>query len=212
MDPRSGCSRTIKVEHTGIQQLLQVHIAVVGLDDLSGGLDGANNGFNTRQFLFAHLCCFIKQHDITEFYLLDNECSEVFFLRHIVRQRVASIELIADTEGIHDGTDTVEHRQSVLCETGYHLGIRTERLRDRCRFTDSGGLDNDVVEGLLRTEVMQLLDEVHLQRAADTSVLQRHQRVVVLTHYSALLDERSIDIHFSDIVHDHGKTNAFGVR
>jgi hypothetical protein len=56
---------------------------------------------------------------------------------------------------------------------------------------------------------MELLDKVHLKRAADTTVLQSDERVVSLGHYSALLDKGSIDIHFTDIINDNGEANTF---
>ena len=58
---------------------------------------------------------------------------------------------------------------------------------------------------------MQLIDEIGLKRAADTAVLQRHERIILLRHYSALLNERSINIHFADIIDDNGKANTFVV-
>ena len=59
---------------------------------------------------------------------------------------------------------------------------------------------------------MQLGDEVHLERAADTPVLKGDERVVLLAHHPALLNKGCIDIHFTDIVDDHRKANALGVR
>ena len=59
---------------------------------------------------------------------------------------------------------------------------------------------------------MELLDKVHLERAADTTVLKGDERIVLLGNHPALLNERGIDIHFTDIVDDDRKTNAFLVR
>jgi hypothetical protein len=56
---------------------------------------------------------------------------------------------------------------------------------------------------------MELLNEVHLERAADTAVLQGDERVVLLGHNPALLDKGSIDIHFTDIIDDNGEENTF---
>ena len=56
---------------------------------------------------------------------------------------------------------------------------------------------------------MKLLDKVHLQRAADTAIRECQQTIVFLVHYSALLNQVGIDIHFTYIVDNHGKTNTF---
>ena len=56
---------------------------------------------------------------------------------------------------------------------------------------------------------MQLADEVHLEGAAYTAVLQGYQGVVLLRHHPALLNEGSVDIHFADIIDDNGKANTF---
>ena len=58
---------------------------------------------------------------------------------------------------------------------------------------------------------MQLIDQIGLEGTADTAVLQRHEGIIFLRHYSALLDERSVDIHFADIINDNGKANTFVV-
>ena len=57
-----------------------------------------------------------------------------------------------------------------------------------------------------------MLDEVHLERTADTAVLQRDKRVVLLRDYSTLLDQLGIDIDFADIIHDNGKSNPLFVQ
>ena len=58
---------------------------------------------------------------------------------------------------------------------------------------------------------MELLDQVHLQRAAYTAVLEGHKTVVILVYHPALLDERSVDIDFADIIDNDRKTDPFGI-
>ena len=64
---------------------------------------------------------------------------------------------------------------------------------------------------MLRSEIVQLGNKVHLEGTAYTAVLQSDKRVVGLRHYSALLVERGIDIHFADIIDNNGKANTFPV-
>ena len=60
-------------------------------------------------------------------------------------------------------------------------------------------------------DVLQLLDEVHLQRTADATVLQGHERVVLLAYDTTLLDEVGVDVHLADVVDDDGKLDALPV-
>ena len=124
-------------------------------------------------------------------------------------QLLSTVELIADAEGIYDGADTVQNRQAVGSELRHHLRVGAECLRDRCGFTDSRCLDDDVVERFLRAQVMELGHQIHLERAADTAVLECYQRVIVLTDHPALLNERGVDIHLADIIDDNGEANTF---
>ena len=59
---------------------------------------------------------------------------------------------------------------------------------------------------------MELRDQVHLQRAAYTAVLEGYKAVIALAYYTALLDQRSVDIDFADIIDDDRKTDTFGIR
>ena len=106
------------------------------------------------QLLGSHFCSLVEQDDVTELDLLDHQCLEVFLFRHIVRQSIAPIELIPQTQRVHHSADTVQHRQPVLGKLRHHLRVTAERLRDRCRFANSRSLDDDVVIGFLCGEVV----------------------------------------------------------
>ena len=58
---------------------------------------------------------------------------------------------------------------------------------------------------------MELLDEIHLERAANTAILQRYQALVLLTYHPALLDQFRIDIYLADIIDNNGKSNPLFV-
>ena len=94
-----------------------------------------------------------------------------------------------------------------LSESRYH----TDGLGYRIRLADSAGLDDDVVEPFHAHQFIDLLDEIGLQGAADASVLQGHQTVVLFADDPSFLDEVRIDIHFSDIIDDDGEFNSFPV-
>ena len=59
---------------------------------------------------------------------------------------------------------------------------------------------------------MKLRKQIHLERTANTAVLKSHKRIIALTYYSALFNQRGIDIYFAYIIDYHGKSNAFLIR
>lgn len=127
------------------------------------------------------------------------------------QQVVSASEFVLQPQGIHHGHDAVEPRISLCRHLGSHLRDGTDGLCDGCRFADAAGLYHDIVEAVERDDVLQLLHEVHLQRAADATVLQGHQRVVLLVHDTSLLNEACIDVHLPDIVHDDRELDSLFV-
>ena len=93
-------------------------------------------------------------------------------------------------------------------EVGGHRGDGTDGLGNGAGFADTAGLDDDVVEALHLKQVFYLLDKVHLQCAADATVLEGYQGVVLLVDDTAFLDEVGVDVDFADIVDDDGKLDA----
>jgi hypothetical protein len=54
-------------------------------------------------------------------------------------------------------------------------------------------------------------NQIHLERAADTAVLESNKRIVLLRNHSTLLYKRGINIHFTYIIDYNSKTNTFVV-
>ena len=53
-----------------------------------------------------------------------------------------------------------------------------------------------------------MLHEIHLERAADTSVLQCNEAVVFCAYNSAFLYQIGVNVDFADVVHYYGKLHA----
>ena len=103
------------------------------------------------------------------------------------------------------------YRHSVADIFQAHGGNRANGLRDRSRLAYTAGFYNNIVKTLLAGDVTQLLYEIHLQRAADTTILQRHQTLVLLPYHAAFLYQIGIDIHFAYIINNHSKTNTTAI-
>ena len=141
--------------------------------------------------------------------MLDDQILDIVFVKILACERFAALELVLHAKGINNGSDAIEDRDTAFERIfGHHIGNRTDCLRDWSRLTYARCLNDDIVETILIDQIVQLLDEVHLQGATDATVLQSHERVIALTNDATLLDEISINIHFADVVNDNCKTNA----
>ena len=86
-----------------------------------------------------------------------------------------------------------------------HTGDGTDGLCYGCRFANTAGFDNYIVETVHFQDVIDLFYQVHLQCTADTAVLESHETVVFFTHDTTFLYEVGIDIDFSYIVDYYGE-------
>ena len=206
--PGGAGSHLLEVEEMGVEYLVEVHVTIVGVDDLGLGLQCAHYLAQTAQFVGSHLAGLVEQHNVAELYLLDDQVLDVLLLDVLLGERQAALELILHAQGVDDGDDAVEHGVAVDGDLGGHARYGADGLCDGCGLADAAGLNDDVVEAVHAYDVLQLLHEVHLQRAAYTSVLQRHQRVVLLVDHASLLYEVGVDVDLSDVIDDDGKLDA----
>ena len=208
MNPSGRRSHFFKVELLGMQNLVEVYVSIVTLDDVGLRLDSTDNLLHLSQLLLRHLRSLVQQDDVTELYLLNHQILNILFVYVLTHQIVAILELVAHAECIDHGDDTVQLQITVLHIIGSKRRDIDDGLCNRCRFANATGLDNDVVEAVHAGNVTQLLHQVHLQRATDAAILQSHQRVVLLTHYSTLLYQVGVDVHLADIIDDNCKLNT----
>ena len=211
MYPGSAGGYIIKVESVGVEYLVEVHIAVVAGNDLRFGLYGADDCRQVVELTRADLRGFVEQDLVAELNLLNHEPFDILLAYMLLLQTVAATELVTHAQCINHGYDAVQPRQVMSGVVRNDLRDRAERLCYRCGLADAGGFDHDVVELLLRGYVVELLNEVHLQRAADASVLQCYEAVVFLSDHSAFGYQVGIDVHFANVVDDHGKLYSFAV-
>ena len=207
--PSGGSSHRVPVKLVCIDNLVKVYVTKVALENFRLGLECAYDVFELVQFGRLHLCCLVEQDDVAEFYLLDNERCKVFLVDVVLHQVIAPAKLVLHAQSVHYGNDAVEAQYTVLDVFGPQGRYGADSLRNRCRFADAACLDDNVVELLHVNYLFELLHQVHLQRAADTSVLQGNERVVFLAHYTTFLYKVCIDVHLTYVVDDDGKLDAF---
>ena len=76
------------------------------------------------------------------------------------------------------------------------------------RLTHAGSLDDDIVKRTGFGQIPELYGQILLQRAADASVRQGDQTVVLRSDNTAAADQLCIDIDLSDIIDDHRCTDS----
>ena len=208
VDPGGGGGYLLEVELLGMDELLEGHITIVALDDVGLGLDGADNLANLCQLLARHLGSLVQQDGVAELNLLDDQILNILLVDVGAQQVVAALELVAHTQGIDHRNHAVELQIAVLDILGTQLGDADNGLGNGTGLADAAGLDDDIVEAVHGQDVLQLLDEVHLQGAADAAVLQGYQGVVLLAYHPTLLNEVGIDVHLADIVYNDSKLDT----
>ena len=203
MNPGSRSGHLLEIEHLGIQNQIQIHIAIVALNDFSLRLQSLHNLFQTIQFGARNFRCLVQQYNITELDLLNHQIFKVIFFNILTKQLVAACKLALHTQSIHHRHHTVQTRHSILGVRTTHRRNRADSLGNRIGFTDAAGLNDNVVKAFLTDNIGQLLHQVHFQRTANTTILQSHQTVVILADDTAFLNQVGIDIHLANIVDNH---------
>ena len=206
--PRRRGGHLVKVEAVGAYQTVQLHIAVVAGDDVCLGLYGAEDVGDAVELGGRHLRCLVEQDDVAKLNLLDDQVLNVFFANVFPCQLVSVAKLIAHAQRVYHGHDAVEPHNAVLHVLWTHRRDGADGLCDGGRLADAARLDDNVVEPFHRRNLAELLDQVHLERAADAPVLQGHQTVVLLVHNAALLDKVGVDVYLAYVIDDHGKPDA----
>ena len=214
LDGINPCGRgghAVEVEEMGMKDAVEVHVAIVAFHNLGFGLQGTQDFAGMGKFFGRNLRSLVQKDDVAEFNLLDNEVFDIVFRQVSAKEFVAAVEFVLQAQGIHHGDNTVELRETVFLPLGHHLRHGLDGLCNGTGFADAAGLDDDVVERMLGDNLVELGNEVHLQRTADAAVLKCHKRIVVLANDASLGNEVGIDVHLADVVDNDGKTDAAAV-
>ena len=114
--PGCGCRHLVEIEHSRIQDAVQVYVAKVALYDFCLRLECLYDAPDSSQLLRTHFGGLVQEYDVAEFNLLDDELFEVVIVEIAQRQGIAAAELALHPQGIDHGHDAVQ----------FHLGsVRT---------------------------------------------------------------------------------------
>ena len=106
-DPTGRGSDSLKIEESGVDQIIQGHLRIITLNDLCGRLQRANDLLDTGQLLRLHLRSLVEQDQVTELDLLDDQILDVLLVDVLTGQLIATSELALQAQRIHYGCDTI---------------------------------------------------------------------------------------------------------
>ena len=210
-NPRSGGRNLVEIEVVCPKNALKIHVSVVTFYYFGFRLQCPYNLAHLLQLFGRHVIDFVQQHNVAEFYLLYQQVLYVVFLQILLHEVVSSRKLVAHTACIHHGNNVSEHCYAVFCKVGIYLWIGADGLCDGRRFANAACLNHDVVETVLLYDVAKLLYQVHFKRAADATVLQCHQRIVLLVYHATFFYQVGIYVYFANIVYNYSELDAFVV-
>ena len=200
-----------KVEGIGVEQRLELHVGIIGLDNGGIGLNNLQNCLDARQFFGAHFRHLVEQNHIAELDLLDDEVLDILLADVLLGEAITAGKLALQTQSIDHCHDAVETRHPETGDTRVHATDGADGLCNRLRLAYSTGLNYYIVELLHSGDIVDLLHEVHLQSTAYAAILQGHEAVVLLSYHTTLLNKGGIDVDFANVVDNYGKLDAFFV-
>jgi hypothetical protein len=211
LDPGCTCGNTLKVKHSGVEYVLKFYVTIVTLQYAGAGLQCANHLTYAQQFFGTDLGCFVEQHNVAELYLLDNQILKILFTYIVFYKVITATKFVTDAKSIYYGYYAVKLRNTVLCIFGIHTGDGFDGLGYGTWLANAAGLDDDIVKAVQGNDLVQLLHKVHLEGAADATVLQGYQTVIIHANYASLLNEAGVDVYLTYIVYYYRELNALAV-
>ena len=209
LNPSGTSCYLIKVKHLGVENLIKIHIAIVAFYNLSLRLEGMDNLLDAVEFWQTDICCFVDEHEVAKLNLLNEQILDIIVSNGVFNKVFSIAKLVTHAHSIHNGHDAIEFGDTIFYVLWRERWHRADGLRDRSRFANTAGFDYDIIKALHGEQLVELLHKIHLQSATNTAVLQGNEAVIFLIYNAALLNEFGVDIHFSNIVYYHCKTNTF---
>ena len=201
----------VEIEHSGANDPVQIDVTIVALVDPGLGVQGTDDSAEAAEFFRRNLGGLVQKDYVAELYLLDHKCLEIVLFQVLPFQGLSTAEFVFHPEGVHDRYDGVEFR--CRCPGIFRNKLRdgADGLGDRSGLAYAARLDDYVVEPVHLAQVVDLVDQVEFQGAADAAVLQWNKAVVGLSYNPSLLNKVSIDIDFPDVVNYHRESDSFAV-
>ena len=210
-DPGSACGGLIEIEEVRVDQFIDIDFAVIGFDDLGNRLKSADGHLDLFEFFLGKKRGLVEEDDVTELDLLDDEVLKVFLTPLGRLKGFAAAKFVAKAKGVGNGKNRVKvigFAISPLHVFAFHIG---DGLGDRDRLADAASLDQDVVVFLGRNQIVDLVNEIRFQGAADAAVGKRDEAIVARRDDASFFDEIGVDVYLADVIDDDRHMVAFRV-
>ncbi|MNC41682.1 hypothetical protein D3C75_904570 [compost metagenome] len=115
-----------------------------------------------------------------------------------------------ETVGIDYCNHGVEPGQRGKIDIQLRIGIG-ERLGDRYRLADAGGLDQNIIEPPVCRQSMDLTQQVITQGAANAAIRHFNQLLLCPGKRVAGFHQARIHIHLAHVINNHGHLQAVAV-
>ncbi len=113
LNPSCRRGNLVEVEEMGVEDLVEVDVAIVAGHDESLRLYLLDDCREVCEVVGRDLRCLVEQDDVAEFDLLDHETGEIFFAM-LLLEVVAESELISHAQCVDDGDDGIEASGTVF--------------------------------------------------------------------------------------------------
>jgi hypothetical protein len=211
LDPRCAGGYTLKVKHAGVENILKFNVTVITFEYACAGLQCAYNLADAQKFVGTDLGCLVKEYYVAELYLLDYQVFQILLTNVLLDQVIAAAKLVTDTQGIDNGYYAVKAGYALLCIFGIHARDGIYGLGYRAGLADAAGFNDYVVKTMQGYNLVELLHKVHLEGAADATVLQGYQAVIVHAYDASLLDKACVDVYLTYIIYYYCKLDTLAV-
>ena len=114
VNPCSRCSHFVEVEAMGVEQQVEVYIAVIARYNLRLGLQCTHYVYKMGVLFGRNLRCLVEQYGVAELNLLYYEVLKIVFVEVLLLQIVAATELVLHAQSVHYGHYTVKAWHAIL--------------------------------------------------------------------------------------------------
>ncbi|MCY1411554.1 hypothetical protein D9M71_269420 [compost metagenome] len=206
LQPAGRLGGALEVEQTGVEDLLQRHLAHDHRHNLRLGVETAQNGTELFALGAADQVDLAQQNHVGKFHLFDQQVTDralIFFTKGFATagQAFGCLIITQEVQTIDHGDHGVQ--ACLVGQTAALLITKGEGLGYRQRLGDAGGLNQQVIETPLTGQAGDLFEQVFTQGAADATVAHLHQLLFGTVEADVALDLTGIDVDFTHVVDDH---------
>lgn len=204
-----------EIEAASAQNLLQRHLAEIGLDEFCIGVQPDDDLAGGIPLLWRCSADLVEHDDIGKFDLLHQKIDDgavVAIARRFapVGQKIGRTVIVEKIGGVHHRHHRVEPGN--IGKAATILVAEIERRGDGKRLGDAGRFDQQIVETVLLRQRLHFLEKIVTQGATDAAIGHFHQLLFGSGEIGpAVTNQRRIDIDLAHVVDDQGHAQTIAI-